>query len=239
MVEVGPGRRTVATGYTQQARLACSPPKGCPVLILLDALLARLNALAARLAAPERGLLPGVRPGSPATALLVAAGSMLLFGLGGWLWWWTSGLGDIATVFAKTVLFGAFASFGLWLGWLIIVYAILERLTGRTVRVELLLREAGYATAPLGLGVLMVLPGLAFGIGLFAIGVWVLAMQTAVERATGERGSVVLMANAAGFALWALVLTLLSTGSHPLAPGPFVAESVWEAVVRLAPGAVR
>ena len=72
-----------------------------------------------------------------------------------------------------------------------------------------------------------------------AIGVWVLAMQTAVERATGERGSVVMMANAAGFALWALVLTLLSTGSHPLAPGPFVAESVWEAVVRLAPGAVR
>ena len=55
----------------------------------------------------------------------------------------------------------------------------------------------------------------------------------------GERGSVVMMANAAGFALWALVLTLLSTGSHPLAPGPFVAESVWEAVVRLAPGAVR
>lgn len=204
-----------------------------------DALFARLRAVIARLAAPERALLAGVHPGSPAMAVLVAAGSMLLFGLGGWLWWWMSGLGDVAAVFAKTVLFGAFASFGLWLGWLIIVYAILERLTGRSVRVELLLREAGYATAPLALGVLMVIPGLAFGIGLFAIGAWVLSMQTAVERATGERGPVVLLANVAGFAVWALVLTLLSTGSHPLAPGPFVAESVWEAVVRLAPGAVR
>ena len=35
------------------------------------------------------------------------------------------------------------AVFGLWLGWLIIIYAILERMTGRTVRVELLVREAG------------------------------------------------------------------------------------------------
>lgn len=183
------------------------------------------------------------RVGSSASverSLAVAGGSMLLFGIGGWLWWVRSGLVDAQTVFVKSVLFGALVSFALWLAWLLIVYAMLQRLTGRVVAMDRLVLEAGTATAPLALGMLMgVLPAVAFGVGVGVIGAWVLAMQAAVERASELRGTPVLLANAMGFALWALTLSLLSTGGQPLGPGPFLAESVWEAVSAFAPTVVQ
>lgn len=173
---------------------------------------------------------PGVE-----AALTIAGVSMLLLGLGGWLWWWRSGFGDLQGVFVKSALFGSAMSFGLWLAWLLVAYALLQAISGATVPMDRLVREAGVATAPLALGVLMVLPVISFAIGLAVIGAWAFATQSAIERASGQRGLPVLIANAAGFALWATVLSLLATGSHPLAPGPFLAESVWEAVVRHAP----
>lgn len=173
-------------------------------------------------------------------SLAVAAGSIASFGLGGWLWWWVNGLGDPRSVFMKSVVFGSLASFALWLLWLLIVYTVLQRITGRVVPMERLVREAGVATTPMALGVLMgVIPGAGFGIGMAAIGVWVMSMQVAVERATDLRGWPVLVANASGFAVWALTLSMLSTGGNQLAPGPFLAESVWEAVVTFAPTVVQ
>jgi hypothetical protein len=169
-------------------------------------------------------------------ALAVAVASMFLLGLGGWLWWWRSGLGDLPApldlrgVFMRSVLFGAAASFGLWLAWLVVAYLVLQQVSGVVVPMDRLIREAGIATAPLALGVLMVLPLVSFGVGLLAVGACAAAMQSAIARASGLRGLPVLAANAAGFALWACVLSLLATSEHTLAPGPFVAETLWEAV---------
>jgi hypothetical protein len=131
-------------------------------------------------------------------------------------------------------------SFALWLLWLLVVYAVLQRMTGHVVAMDRLVREAGMATAPLALGVLMgVAPAVAFGVGIAAIGAWVMSMQVAVERATELRGWPVLLANATGFAVWALTLSVLTTSGNSLAPGPFLAESVWEAVAKFAPAVVQ
>ena len=166
-------------------------------------------------------------------SLVVAALSMLLLGLGGWLWWVVSGLGDSGAVLVKSVLLGTVFSFALWLVWLLVVYALLQRLSHVAIPVDQLLRTAGMATAPLAGGALMFIPAVSFAIGLVAIAVWVIAMQEAVERATEVRRGPALLANAAGFAVWALVMSLLSTASDHLAPGPFLAESVWEAVASI------
>jgi len=116
----------------------------------------------------------------------------------------------------------------------------MQRLTGHVVAMDRLVREAGMATAPLALGVLMgIVPAVAFGVGVAVIGAWAMAMQVAVERATDLRGMPVLVANGAGFAVWALTLSILTTGGNPLAPGPFLAESVWEAVAAFAPTIVQ
>lgn len=207
-------------------------------MAILNSILVRTQRLLA--GASPAALVRAFSDASVERSLAVAAGSMLLFGIGGWLWWLTSGLGDPRSVFLKSVLFGALMSFALWLLWLLVVYAVLQRMTGHVVVMERLVREAGMATAPLALGVLMgVLPGVAFGVGIAAIGVWVMAMQVAVERVTELRGWPVLLANAAGFAVWALALSVLSTSGNSLAPGPFLAESVWEAVVAFAPTVVQ
>lgn len=173
-------------------------------------------------------------------SIVVAAGSMLLFGLGGWMWWLRAGLGDPQSVFSKSVLFGALVSFALWLLWLLVVYAVMQRMTGHVVAMDRLVREAGMATAPLALGALMgLVPAVAFGVGIAAIGAWAMAMQAAVERATEVRGLPVLVANAAGFAVWAVTLSVLTTSGNPYGPGPFLAESVWEAVAAFAPAIVQ
>jgi hypothetical protein len=188
-----------------------------------------------RLAMLDVRVFDDVRTDPTATipAIAVAAGSTLLLGIGGWLWWITSGLGDDRAVFVKSVLLGTIFSIVLWLVWLLIVYELMQRLAHTTVRVDQLVRAAGFAAAPLSLGVLMVIPQLSFGIGLLAIASWVLFTQAAIERVSGISGGVPMLANAAGFAAWAIGMSLLSTGTNQLAPGPFLAESIWNALTAL------
>jgi hypothetical protein len=163
-------------------------------------------------------------------AIAVAAGSLLLLGLGGWLWWIVSGLADTASVFVKTVVLSAAFGLLLWAVWLLVVYAVLRRISGVTLDVEQLIRSAGLACAPLAAGVLMAIPTISFGVGLVALAGWVAATQVAIERTARRSGGDVVLANLLGFAAWAIGMSLLATGSNQIAPGPFLAESIWDAV---------
>lgn len=185
-----------------------------------------------RLALLDLGVLDEVRYDDAATvsSLVVATVSMALLGLGGWLWWVFSGFGDAGTVFLKSVLFGTLASLLLWLVWLLVVYWLLQRIAGVTVPVEQLVRAAGFATAPLALGVFMALPAVSFGVGLLALGAWLLTTQAAVERVAGGGSGAVMVANLAGFAAWAVLMSLFTTASNQLGPGPFLAESIWDMI---------
>lgn len=186
----------------------------------------------ARLARFDLGVFDDVRTDPSATvwALVVAATSMAVLGLGGWLWWQFSGFGTPATVFLKTVVFGTLASLLLWLVWLLVVYALVQRLTGIVVPVEQLVRAAGFATAPLMLGIFMAVPAISFGVGLVALGGWLLATQAAVERVTGAPPGIAMFANLAGFGAFVVLMSLLTTASNQLGPGPLLAESLWESI---------
>ena len=168
-------------------------------------------------------------PQATSVSIAVAAGSMLLLALGGWLWWVRSDLGDAGAVFLKSVLIGTLFSLALWLVWLLAAYAVLQRVAKVTVPVEELLRSAGLATLPLALGLLMVVPVISFAVGLFAIAAWVLATQIAIDRCAPAGGGAGLLANLAGFAIWAGAMSLLATAGDPLAPGHFLADSIWKA----------
>ena len=98
------------------------------------------------------------------------------------------------------------------------------------VPVDRLLREAGLACWPLFLALGMAIPAVSFGVGVLAIGGWVAATQAALARVAGRPGRGVLAANLVGFGVWCVVMSLLASGDHAIAPGPFVAESIWEAV---------
>ncbi|MCH2524273.1 MAG: hypothetical protein MK020_05280 [Dehalococcoidia bacterium] len=177
-------------------------------------------------------VLDEVRFDSKATfpSLAVASASMMFLGLGGWLWWLSSGLGDVRTVLIKSMLMGSFFSLALWLCWLVVAYLILKRYTDKPINAEELIRSAGIAAAPLAFGIFMVIPSISFGIGILTIAAWVLTTNEAIERVSGIKGRPVLLANIAGFSLWVICMSILATSTNQIAPGPFLAESIWEAI---------
>ena len=86
-----------------------------------------------------------------------------------------------------------------------------------------MLRTMGMAAAPLALSIGIFIPGISFGVGLASValffGLTTIAIQAAVPNASAAR---VLVANLAGFALWAIVGGLLVTSGDGLAPGIFL-----------------
>ena len=185
-----------------------------------------------RLLAADLRVLDEVRMDTTATlpAVLVATVSIALLGVGGWCWWIASGLGDRWAVLLKSVVLGTGFATAAWVVWLIVAYAVLSRVARIAFDVGALLRAAGFACAPLALALLMAIRPIAFGIGLTAIAAWVATTQIALQRASGRAGGEVLVANLAGFGVWAIVMSLLATATNQTAPGPFLAESIWEAV---------
>lgn len=167
---------------------------------------------------------------STAASVAVVVISMALLGVGGWLWWSIAGLPDRTSVFMSSVVFGTVFGVALWLVWLLIVYAVLQRLTGQPPRIDSMVRACGLAAAPLALGSLMVIPVVSFGLGLLALGAWVALTQAAIERSTGAPAGAAFAANLAGFAVWTGVMSILSTAHQQLGPGPFLAESLWDAL---------
>ena len=112
----------------------------------------------------------------------------------------------------------------LWGVWIAITYVMLTQVFRARADVNELVRVMGFATAPFALTILMFIPGLDFGIGLAATAIFFATTVLAVQSATDAPAGRALVATAAGFAVWAIVLGLLTTKSHNWAPGFFVID---------------
>lgn len=179
-----------------------------------------------RLARFDLDVLDELRRDSGATvpALFVAVCSMLLYGVGGWLWWVRDDFSMAGDLFFKSVLIGALFALVLWLVWLLVVYLVVLQVGRVMMPVDQLLRAAGFAATPLALGLLMVVPGVSLGIGVLALGGWLLFTQSAVERCSPRAGGAATLANLVGFGVWLVVMSLLALGEEPYVPGPFLVE---------------
>lgn len=179
-----------------------------------------------RLAMLDTSVFDEVRGDAAATipAVVVAVLATLAAGIGGWLWWLFAGFGDSGKVFVQSVILGSILSIILWGVWVGITYVMLTQVFRARADVNELVRVMGFATAPFALTILMFIPGLDFGIGLAAsalfFGTTVLAVQSATDAPSGR----VLVSTAAGFAVWAIVLGLLTTKTYTWAPGLFVMD---------------
>jgi hypothetical protein len=181
-----------------------------------------------RLATLDTTVFDEVRGDASSTvpAVAVAVVGTLLFGAGGWLWWVIADLPDSGEIFFESLILGGLFSVGLWIAWMAIVYVMLTQVFRARADFQELLRVMGFAAAPLALGVLMFIPAIEFGIALTVValffGTTVLAVQAATDAAPGQ----VLVANAAGFLVWSVVLGLLvSGGDNVLGPGIFVFDA--------------
>jgi hypothetical protein len=176
-----------------------------------------------------------VRQDAAATvpAVLVLAISTFLSGIGGWLWWAINDfeeIEDATSVFWESVLVGGLFSIVLWLLWLGVAWLVLTQLFREEARWQEMLRTMGMASFPLALSVAMFIPGLDFGIGLASIALFFGMTTIAIQAVTSADQARVLLANLAGFALWAILLGLFTTSERFLAPGIFLTDAASEAL---------
>jgi hypothetical protein len=171
-----------------------------------------------------------------APAMIVAASSLLLFAMGGWLWWVINGPDnysdlDGAEVFLKSVIFGTILGVILWAAWVGLTYVFLSQIFRARVDLNDLIRVMGFASAPLGLGVLMFLPEIEFGVALATVAIFFGTTVIAVQAVTDATAGRVLAAVGAGFLVWAALLGLfVGSPDNPLAPGIFVFDLGVEAL---------
>jgi hypothetical protein len=161
-------------------------------------------------------------------AIVVAAASIFLFALGGWLWWVLNGPDDYryldgSEVMVKSVIFGTILGMVFWAAWIGVTYVLLGQVFRARVELNELIRVMGFAAAPLSLGLLMFLPEIEFGVALAAVALFFGATVIAVMSVTDAPAGRVLAATAGGFLLWAVLLGLfVGDFDNPLGPGIFL-----------------
>ncbi len=189
----------------------------------VNALMKRLQ----RLATLDTTVFDEVRGDQAMTipAAVVAVASTFLFGLGGWLWFAFNVDGaDTGDLFLKSFIIGSILSIILWGVWLGITYVVLTQLFRARADINELVRVMGFAALPLALGVLMFIPQLDFAIGLTVVALFFGTTCIAVQSATDAPAGRSLVAVAAGFLVWAIVLTLFVSSNNIYAPGFFIFE---------------
>lgn len=156
-------------------------------------------------------------------ALIVAAASILLYALGGFLWYLFSDYDyNTGEFFTKSVIVGGILTFALWAILVVgLTYLVLTQMFRHTVDIQQLFRVMGFGLVPMSLGLLGFFPEIGFGVSLaalmFAFGSSVFAAQAATDAPPGR----VLAAVGIGFLAWAIVLALF-VGDDPYGTGVFV-----------------
>jgi len=155
-------------------------------------------------------------------AIVVAVVATFLAGFGGWLWWLREFDFDERKVFVQSVILGTAISMGFWILWLFISWVVLSQVFRQQADWQEMLRTMGMAAAPLALSLGLFIPELDFGVGLASVVLLFGLTTLAIQATTSASQPQVLIANLAGFAVWAIVLGLLVTEDSFLAPGIFL-----------------
>jgi hypothetical protein len=168
-------------------------------------------------------------PTATVPSICVVAGATLLAGLGGWFWWLLQPFQDETRVLLQSVVMGTLFSVALWIVWMLVTWVMLTQLFREDADWQQMLRTMGLGAVPLALSFWVFIPGIGTGIGLASLALLFGMSNIAVQSVTRTDPARVLVANGAGFAVWAIVLGLLVTSNNYLAPGIFLFDSPIEA----------
>jgi hypothetical protein len=160
----------------------------------------------------------------PLVGLVVA--SSLISGLGPWLWWVFQDFPSGGEAFLKAVIIGGLLQVAVWLGWLYLSYLMATRVLGGSGELMAVFRAMALGFAPMVIAVLMFIEPLAIGLGVLAVAGVAMMTQMALQTITGLDAGKAVVANLTGFALFALVMSLLGAtgeirGLGGVAPGVF------------------
>ncbi len=160
----------------------------------------------------------------PLVGLVLACS--FISGLGPWLWWLFQDFPATGEAFLKAVIVGGVLQVLVWLGWLYVSYVLATNVLGGTGELMAVFRAMALAFVPMIIAVPMFLEPLAIGLGVLAVGGTAIMSQAALQATTGLDTGKAAVANLVGFALFALVMSLLGAvgeirGAGGVAPGVF------------------
>jgi hypothetical protein len=165
-------------------------------------------------------------------ALIVAGVSALLAGLGAVLFYLVLFDENYRPddIWLNTFIFGSVFTAALYGVWVLIAYVVIVQIYKASADLQSLVRTMGYAAAPLALSLLMFIPVLwpIFAIVPLAL-VFVLSIY-AVQSVTNADSTQVVMANAAGFAVMVLVLSIIAFSSDTARMGVGVFAALVEPI---------
>lgn len=152
----------------------------------------------------------------------VAVVAILLAGLGAFLWPDVNDEFKPDGYFFDTVILGTILTLALWLAWVAVAYVVLSQVYREEVAPDALFRVFALASAPLALGLGVLVPEFGFGIGVIAVAATLGLTAFGLRSAFSIDPRRLAAANLAGFAVFALVLPLLSTYQDAYFTGVFL-----------------
>ena len=170
-------------------------------------------------------------------AAALAAIAVLIGGLGAWLWS-AAVLEDTPDgFFVDAVILGVIFLILLWAAGLAVMYLVLTQVYREEATPDALLRVAALGHLPFVVSFFVFIPGIGFGFGLLAIAAMffytIYGLRAAFPAIDPLR---VMIAVVAGFAVWAMILPLLSSPGDAFTPGTFVYEWTEDVVEDISAG---
>jgi cytochrome c biogenesis protein CcdA len=159
-----------------------------------------------------------------APALGIASGAVLIAAIGTFLW--SEFVADSTSgVFVDAVILGTIFLLLLWAAGIAVTYAVLTQAFRENAAPDALVRVMALGHVPFVLGLLVFIPGIGFAFGLLSVAMVIYYTIYGITAAfPGIDPRRVLISVVAGFAVWAMILPLLTGPADTFAPGVFIYE---------------
>lgn len=158
-------------------------------------------------------------------AIVIAVVSALLAGLGAFMFWKAVAAGTPGSAFVNQVILGAIFLAVMYGVAVLVVYVVMAQLFKVQVDLQALVRTMGYAAFPLAFSLLMFIPIVWPVFAIVPLALLLVTMIYAVQSATSAESNQVVIASLIGFAVFVLVLGLISSTSDaakaPMGAGLF------------------
>lgn len=157
-------------------------------------------------------------------ALGAAAVAVFLAGIGTFLWS-AIVIDDTGDIFVEATILGSIFLILLWLAGIAISYVVLTQVYRESVAPDALARVMAIGHVPFAVGLLIFIPGIGFAFGLLSVALLFFYTMYGVRAAFPAIDPFrVLVSVVAGFAVWTLILPLLTSSGDAFAPGVFIFE---------------
>lgn len=159
-------------------------------------------------------------------AIAIVFGASVMAGIGSWLWAVQTDGVEATEAFWKSLVIGGILQTLAWFIWVYLVFQVLARAYGARTDFYELIRTMGFAFGPAGISILVAITAFAVPFGVVALAGAALLSHFAIESSSNAEPRQVLVANFAGFVVFAVVMGVLANIAEintvgGLAPGLF------------------